>query len=195
MISTTVMSLDDYWQFQTQDNTDTRYELEDGVLRVMPPESELNRRIAVFLLVYFAQHGLPSPQLTMKTEVTVSGARATVRVPDLLVLSEELVLALEGANQSTITSDMPPPLVAIEVVSPGKKNEERDYRYKRSQYQARGISEYWIVDPTQQKVTILTLVDGIYEEQIFTENVLISSPFLEQLTPLPNLTVRDVLGG
>jgi Uma2 family endonuclease len=45
------------------------------------------------------------------------------------------------------------------VVSPGKANEDRDYRYKRSEYAARGIAEYWIVDPAQARVTVLTLVE------------------------------------
>jgi Uma2 family endonuclease len=52
---------------------------------------------------------------------------------------------------------MPPPRLVVEVVSPGKTNIDRDYRYKRSQYQARGIAEYWIVDPITQRVTVLTL--------------------------------------
>ncbi|WP_229642260.1 Uma2 family endonuclease [Waterburya agarophytonicola] len=29
----------------------------------------------------------------------------------------------------------------------GKVNQDRDYRYKRSEYAARGIAEYWIIDP------------------------------------------------
>ncbi|MGH2415323.1 MAG: Uma2 family endonuclease, partial [Microcystaceae cyanobacterium] len=45
-----------------------------------------------------------------------------------------------------------------------------DYRYKRSEYAARGISEYWIVDPGQAKITVLTLVNGLYEEAIFQGN-------------------------
>jgi hypothetical protein len=42
------------------------------------------------------------------------------------------------------------------VVSPGKENEDRDYRYKRSEYAARGIAEYWIVDPERDRVAVLT---------------------------------------
>lgn len=62
---------------------------------------------------------------------------------------------------------MPSPILVVEVVSPGKVNEDRDYRYKRSEYAARGISEYWIVDPGRERVTVLILVDGLYEETIF----------------------------
>jgi Uma2 family endonuclease len=67
-----------------------------------------------------------------------------VRIPDLIVLTEELVTAL-GTKRATITQEMPAPILAVEVVSPGKVNEDRDYRYKRSEYAARGIAEYWIV--------------------------------------------------
>ncbi|MEL6322046.1 MAG: Uma2 family endonuclease, partial [Cyanobacteria bacterium J06626_14] len=150
------MTLEGY--LNVTNDADTRYELEDGELLVMPPESEINRRIAIFLLVYFAQLGLSPTQLTMKTEIVVSGTRETVRVPDLMVLSEELVQTLEGASRSTVMLDMLPPELVVEVVSPGKANEDRDYRYKRSQYQARGIQEYWIIDPMQQQVMVLSLL-------------------------------------
>lgn len=49
----------------------------------------------------------------------------------------------------------------------GKVNEDRDYRYKRSEYPARGIPEYWIVDAQKAQITLLTLVDGLYEESVF----------------------------
>ncbi|MGB5898514.1 MAG: Uma2 family endonuclease, partial [Geitlerinemataceae cyanobacterium] len=81
------------------DGTDTLYELENGELIPMPSESEINRRIAMFLLAYFLQLGIPYYRLTMKTEVAVSGSRVSVRVPDLVVLSEDLANALEGASR------------------------------------------------------------------------------------------------
>jgi len=65
---------------------------------------------------------------------------------------------MEGATRSLILMDMPPPLLVVEIVSPSQEN--RDYRYKRPEYAARGIAEYWIVDPIAQKVTILEWVEG-----------------------------------
>jgi Uma2 family endonuclease len=170
------------------DGTDRRYELVNGELVEMPSESDLNNAIAIFLLLQFAQ--VVSGQLLRRgTEIAVSGARATVRVPDLLVLSEELEAALAGANRSIVMMDMPPPLLAVEIVSPGKTNEDRDYRYKRSEYGARGIAEYWIVDPDQAQVTVLTLVDGLYEEAIFRgDDRLVSSTF-----PTLELNAKQVL--
>ncbi len=61
--------------------------------------------------------------------------------------------------------EMPPPWLVVEVVSSGQ--EKRDYRYKRSEYAARGITEYWIVDPLTAQVTVLEWIDGFYEEQVF----------------------------
>jgi Uma2 family endonuclease len=186
-IATQKMTLEEFLAYD--DGTDYLYELENGELINMPFESEINRRIAGFLFAYFFQIGIPSDRLTMKTELAVSGSRVSVRVPDLLVLSEELAAAMNGATRSIVLMDMPPPLLAVEVVSP--KQENRDYRYKRTEYAARGIAEYWIVDPIEQKVTVLEWVEGLYEEQVFTGADLIVSTVLGNL----ELTVDRVLQG
>lgn len=175
-IASQKMTLEEYLNYD--DGTDTLYELVNGELVVMRPESELNRRIAAFLFACFLQQGIPPYRLTMKTEVVVSGSRATTRLPDLMVLSEELATALKGASRSTVMMDMPPPLLVVEVVSPGKENVDRDYRYKRSEYAARGIAEYWIVDPIEGRVTVLEWVEGLYEERVFQGNERIVSLIL-----------------
>jgi Uma2 family endonuclease len=171
------MTLEEFLAYD--DGTDKLYELENGELIDMPSESEINRRIAMFLLVYFSQLGIPAYRLTMKTEVAVSGSRVSVRVPDLLVLSEELATEMDGATRSIVLMDMPPPLLVVEVVSPNQ--EKRDYRYKRSEYAARGIAEYWIVDPIARQVTILEWVEGLYEEKVYQGDNRIESSILENL--------------
>jgi len=186
-IASQKMTLEEYLNYD--DGTETFYELVNGELVEMPPESEINRRIAMFLVAYFLQQGIPPQRLTMKTEIVVSGSRATTRFPDVMILSEELVMALEGASRSTIMPEMPPPLLVVEVVSPGQEN--RDYRYKRSEYAARGIAEYWIVDPVQQKVTVLEWVEGLYEEKVYEGDSPIASPLFGIL----NLTSVQVLQG
>jgi len=50
-----IMSLGDFLDYD--DGTDACYELEDGRLLSMPSESEINRRIAMFLVAYFLQLG------------------------------------------------------------------------------------------------------------------------------------------
>jgi Uma2 family endonuclease len=171
------------------DGTDNSYELENGELIPMPYESEINRRIASFLFVFFAQLGIPSSRLSMKTEVAVHSQRVGVRIPDLIIFSEELAIAMQGANRSLILMDMPPPLLVVEVVSP--KQENRDYRYKRSEYAARGIAEYWIVDPIVAKVTVLEWFEGFYEEKIYEGDQEITSIIF----PALKLTAAQILQG
>jgi Uma2 family endonuclease len=184
-ITTPPMTLEEYLSYD--DGSDTRYELVNGELIAMPPESRLNVKIAIFLLAQFVRLGIPENQIAMKTQIAVSGLRATAREPDLMVLSEAAAIALEGARQSLITYDMPPPLLVVQVVSPGQEN--RDYRYKRTEYAGRHIPEYWIVDPLAQKVTILEWVDGLYEEQVYQGEAVLVSP----LFPALNLTAATVL--
>jgi Uma2 family endonuclease len=190
-LATAPMSLADFWAYTAE--TESRYELENGALCEMPPESDLNRRIATFLLIYFAQLGISPECLTQKTEIAVSGLRVTVRLPDFMVLSAEAAAALAETTRSTITLEMPPPRLVVEVVSPGKKNIDRDYRYKRAQYQAREIAEYWIVDPLIQRVTVLNLVEGLYEEAVLEGEAVITSPLLTELGATPGLTAAQVL--
>jgi Uma2 family endonuclease len=181
------ITFEEFLQFD--DGTDTLYELENGELIPMPSESDINQRIAIFLLTYFAQLGIPSYRLRMKTEVAVHSRQVGVRVPDLVVYSEELAKVLEGATRSLILMDMPPPLLVVEVVSPNQ--ESRDYRYKRSEYAARGIAEYWIVDPIQQKVTLLEWVEGFYDERVYQgESTIVSAIFANF-----QLTAAQVLQG
>ena len=159
------MTLEEFPAFD--DGTEAGYELEAGRLREIPSKSDQNQRIATFLLLYFAQSGIPFYRLRMGLEVAVSGLLATVRVPELTVLSEETADQLKGSARSLITLDMPPPALVVEVVSPGQENIDRDYRFKRSQYESRGIPEYWIVDPMLEQITVLTWVRGLYEEKVY----------------------------
>ncbi|MBH8551176.1 Uma2 family endonuclease [Nostocaceae cyanobacterium CENA357] len=198
------MTLEEFFNYD--DGTDAIYEFEDGELLLMTAESEINRRIAMFILVCLVQLGIPSSQLSMKTEIVTTGLR--VRVPDLVVFSEELVTVMEGAKRSTVMPEMPPPLLVVEVVSQcvarfprveatdepvrvSPNQSSRDYRYKRSEYGARGIAEYWIVDPIQERVTVLEWIEGFYEEKVYVGDNAIVSPVFADL----KLTAAQVLQG
>jgi Uma2 family endonuclease len=187
-MTTTVkkLTLQEYLAYD--DGTDARYELVDGELVEMPPESDRNNLISLYLLSQFLKF-VPIQLIRHKdTELVVIGNRTRVRLPDLMILTQELLEALSG-RRATITPEMPSPAMVIEVVSPGKVNEDRDYRYKRSEYAARGIPEYWIVDPDKAKITLLTLVDGLYEETVSQGMEIMKSTTF----PLLDLTVAQIL--
>ncbi|WP_008318101.1 Uma2 family endonuclease [Leptolyngbya sp. PCC 6406] len=169
----TKLSLVDYLSFE--DGPEALCEFVDGEIIEMPPESEGNVLVAGYLMAQFLKV-LPFNRVRRnETEMIVAGR---ARLPDLMIIGEDLVTALAGRRRSTITEEMPAPLLVVEVVSPGKENEDRDYRYKRSEYAARGIPEYWIVDPAKAVVTVLKLVDGWYEaEELGVDGVLQSPQF------------------
>ncbi|QLE56738.1 Uma2 family endonuclease [Nostoc sp. TCL26-01] len=184
-ISVKKFTLDEYLAYD--DGTDVRYELVDGELVEMPPESDRNNLISLYLLSKFLKF-VPIQLIRHKdTELVVIGNRTRVRLPDLMIL-RELLAALSG-GRATITPDMPSPAMVVEVVSPGKVNEDRDYRYKRSEYAARGIPEYWIVDAEKGRITLLTLVDGLYEEVVFQGTDMIKSATF----PMLDMTAVEVL--
>jgi len=186
---TTPKKLFTFEEFLTYDDgTDTRYELVDGELVEMPPESQENNNIARFLWVELLKH-FPFYLIAHKdVELEVPGRRAKCRVPDLMVHSQESYTALTGATRDTITLDMPSPLLVIEIVSPGTTNRNRDYRYKRTEYAAREIPEYWIVDPEMKQITVCKWVEGQYEDTIFQGTDKLKS----DVVPAWELTVDQV---
>ena len=178
-----------------EDDTDNRYELIDGELVILPPESEPNNFIAHYLLFTLASSGLVPLRLIKahSCEIQVPILRegdSANRYPDLVVLRPEHILLT--ATRLTVTLDMPPPQWVVEVVSPGRVGRERDYDHKRAQYAARGIPEYWIVDPQEQMVAVLRLESGQYVEVgVFQGEQALVSPAFPQLS----LTAQQVLRG
>ncbi|NES19939.1 MAG: Uma2 family endonuclease [Symploca sp. SIO3E6] len=172
------------------DGTDNRYELWDGELVAVPPESGINGWIALWLMYQLAQ--FVNPQLIRPNayELQVPGNPQN-RYPDLVILREEHLA--QTKNRQTITLNMAPPQFVAEVVSPYRnhddENYQRDYIDKRQQYERRGIPEYWIIDPQAQLVTVLLLVNGSYQATEFSGNQRIVS----QTFPELKLTAEQVL--
>ena len=54
--------------------------------------------------------------------------------------------------------------LVVEVVSESSADRHRDLVEKRSEYEKAGIPEYWIVDPRERQIVVLTLVDDAYRE-------------------------------
>jgi Uma2 family endonuclease len=106
-----------------------------------------------------------------------------------MVHSEESYASLTSATQSVLLRDMPPPLVIIEVVLPGTANHDRDYHYKRTEYAAREIAEYWIIDPEMQQFTLCLWVNGQYEDTVYQGD----TPIRSTVVPNFDLSAAQVL--
>jgi Uma2 family endonuclease len=80
-----------------------------------------------------------------------------------------------------------PPDLAVEVVA---EDREHDFVTKRIEYAEVGIPEYWIVDPEEERITVLRLAGNVYEVHgEFGEGSVASSVLLPDFT----IDVTDVL--
>jgi Uma2 family endonuclease len=62
------------------------------------------------------------------------------------------------------------PTIAVEFVSEGKRDRERDYQLKRREYLAIDIKEYWIIDRFHRTMTVFARVGGKVKKQVLRAN-------------------------
>lgn len=168
------------------DGSDTKYELVDGELIAMSLATGKHGGITKFLERNLdgeiERTGLPWIALQGRVGVRCPRGLDTVRIPDVVVMQRDDWQALQE-REAVIDFDLSAPLLVIEVISHSTKN--IDYRAKRTEYAARDIPEYWIVDPLEAKALVLINSDGWYDvTEFFDSDRLISPTFPElQLTP------------
>jgi Uma2 family endonuclease len=149
---------------------DQRCELQNGVLVTMPPPTYKHILVAELIQdILKNEIRKHNRMLYCSREVGIRTGHRKVRLLDVAVF--EKAALQQFINKSAIFEVTP--LLAVEVVS--QESIQRDYRYKRSEYAAMGIEEYWIVDPLQNSVSILNLVDGFYEVQTYVGEQILSS--------------------
>ena len=137
------------------DRADGLIEFTDGHIELLPMPTVAHQVVLAFLYKAFdawvdAHGGL----------VVFSGLRLRVReskfrAPDLLLLRDRH--EARNRNRFWLGADL-----VLEVVSPD--GEERDWVEKRADYAKGRIPEYWIVDPPNETVTVLTLAGDAYAE-------------------------------
>ena len=180
--SQTQLTFEEYLAYD--DGTDNHYELEDGALILMNPPIGLHALIIRFLsnLMEAEINRLNLPWVTLQM-LGVRTAPRRARLPDLCVVPLDIIQQYRDVS-AVIESGA---LLAIELVSPDSI--KRDYRFKRAEYASFGIPEYWIVDPLVQKLTVLLLVEGLYEETVYQGD----EPLQSQTFPALTLTVNQIL--
>lgn len=147
------------------DGGDTRYELVAGELVPMALPTGRHVQIQKFLSQVFeaeiARQQLP--WTTIQGGLGIQSPRGnrwdSVRIPDGVVLPLEQWQEM-GSREALIRLEEPP-LLVVEVVS--ESSRAADYRAKQAEYCVLGIGEYWIVDPLEEKVSLLLLHEGWYD--------------------------------
>lgn len=148
------------------DGGDTRYELVAGELVPMALPTGRHVQIQKFLSQVFeaeiARQQLP--WTTIQGGLGIQSPRGnrwdSVRIPDGVVLPLEQWQEM-GSREALIRLEDPPPLLVVEVVS--ESSRAADYRAKQAEYCVLGIGEYWVVDPLEEKVSLLLLHEGWYD--------------------------------
>ncbi|MBW4520076.1 MAG: Uma2 family endonuclease [Scytolyngbya sp. HA4215-MV1] len=178
----TKLTFEEYLAYD--DGTDNRYELEDGALILMNPPPGRHALIIYFLINTFIAE-ITRLQLSWAAMqlIGVRTAPRRSRLPDICVVPVEEIR--DKLDVSAVIESGA--ILAVEIVSPDSV--KRDYRFKRAEYASFGIPEYWIVDPLSQKVTLLLLVEGLYEETVYQGE----DPVQSQIFPELTLKVNQIL--
>jgi Uma2 family endonuclease len=135
------------------DQTNRFIEFTEGSIEVLPMPTRKHQAISRFLflaLLAFVQR-LGGTVFYAPLRVRVAPGR--FREPDLVLLLD--VNDPRNQNAFWLGADL-----VVEIVSPD--HVERDTVLKRADYAAAGIPEYWIVDPEEETITVLTLEGGAY---------------------------------
>jgi Uma2 family endonuclease len=145
------------------------YELINGVLIVSPPplagERGPNQDLGHLLLLYQDQH----PR----------GSSLDATLPEHLIRTRSSRRRADRVIWAGLGRQPDPrrdkPTIAVEFVSKGKRNRQRDYLEKKKEFLAAGIAEYWVIDCFRR---ILTVYRKVKAELVVTENKIHSTPLL-----------------
>lgn len=136
------------------DHTNRLIEFTDGYIEVLPvPTIKHQLIIRFFLLAFMAEVEPPGRVIFAALRLYLNPT--TYREPDLLLLLD----AEDPRNQDRYWHGAD---LVLEVVS--EDDPARDLVVKRREYAGAGIPEYWIVNPLDETITVLTLRDGVYAE-------------------------------
>ncbi len=135
------------------DQTNHLIEFTDGTIEVLPMPTRKHQVIVALLYEFLAAFIRPRGGIVLFAPLRLQVAPHRFREPDLVVLLDQR----DPRNQDVfwLGADL-----IMEVVSPD--NPQRDTDEKPFDYAAAGIPEYWIVNPLDETITVLTLQGDVY---------------------------------
>ena len=138
-----------------QKRTNLLVELSDGYIEVLPMPSPFHQRLVRFLF------RLLETFVIARGSGEVFFAPLPIRLwpgkfrdPDVVYLKP---CRIADPHHQPQGADL-----AIEVVSEDDEDRRRDLETKRQEYAQAGIAEYWMVDPREHKIIVLTLNGASY---------------------------------
>lgn len=145
---------------------DNRYEIIDGELYVTTQPSWGHQRIALNIGGLLNSWSLQTGAGMANVNPGVILTEDTAVAPDVVWVSATRLpqaLAPDGKLHGV-------PDLAVEILSPGERNEHRDRDVKLKTYSRFGVREYWIVNPKRREISVfrreqamLALVATLFE--------------------------------
>ena len=142
-----------------------RAELIDGVIYDMAPPSRIHQRLVLNISRIIADH---IDQRRKDCEINISpfgvypgNDNKNYLEPDIIVVCDKKKLDNTGCHGA--------PDWIIEVVSPGTR--QMDYMRKLFLYHRSGVLLYWIVDPSDNTVTVYDFKADTMERYLFTDSI------------------------
>ena len=155
---------------------DERYELLDGNLMMVPAPNIKHQRVQLKLatrLDLFIEERALGTLLTAPCDVMLS--ETDVVQPDLLFVSREREHLLSGGQNV-----QGPPDLVVEILSPSSA--DRDRGKKLALYGRHGVTEYWLVDPVAETISIHRQQAGeLVPTETFGRDQTLRSPLLAGL--------------
>lgn len=157
-------------------------EFESGFVEVLDLPTKEHQRIVQFLFILlraFVSANIRGEVFVAPLPVRLSPGR--FREPDIVFVDAdrgEYKGVPDGAD------------LVVEVVSAAADGRRRDTQTKVTEYAAAGISEYWIIDPEKETITVNRLVNHAYDSVISFQRGDIAS---SQRLPGFEVAVDDVL--
>jgi Uma2 family endonuclease len=152
------------------DQTNRLIEFTDGYVEVLPMPTRRHQVILALLYELFVGFLRPRGGKVLFAPLRLQVRPDKFREPDLLLLLD----ANDPRNQNAfwLGADL-----VVEIVSPD--DPERDTKIKRADYAEAGIPEYWVVNPLDETIIVLTLDGDAYAEHgVFRRGASVASALL-----------------
>ncbi len=149
------------------EQTERRIEYNNGYIEILPMPTKRHEAIVRVLLIAL-------DAVLRRIGGAVYGSNLHLYLPSGQYRRPDLVAVLDVDDPRAGDDFFTGADLVVEVISPDDPG--RDTTTKRTEYAACGIPEYWLVDPRDETITVLTLRDGAYQTvaQVGRDDVLTS---------------------
>ena len=153
------------------DHSGRLIELTDGCIEELPRPTDTHQAVLAFLYRLFHDFLRRRGGIVRFSALRMRIREGKFREPDLLLFRDRSDPRRQ--DRYWLGADL-----VAEVVSPD--DPDRDLVEKRADYAEAGIPEYWIVDPRDETITVLTLRGDAYVEHgVFSRGGRAMSPLLD----------------